>query len=581
MEGTYKRMGKVIILPEEIRNKIAAGEVVERPVSVVKELVENSIDAGARRIVIEIINAGETLISVTDNGEGMSKDDAILALNRFATSKIKNMEDLFKIKTLGFRGEALASIASVSKMEIRTKTEKDNGVFIRVEGGNILDILPWEGSIGTSIRVKDLFYNVPARKKFLKSRTTESNLIVDFVKKIALAYPDISFQYIEDGKTKFTTLGSGKIGDVIIEVLKNINLNDLIEFENTHGDYSIWGLLSKPGKLVSIKPQDFFFVNKRWVRNLSIFQALKEGYKGRILEGYYPFAILFLNVPYDEVDVNVHPTKREVKFEKEKEIFSFIENSIKKALENYEKKFKLVELDHNIKINEENYEIDNKKINKENIQLPLTSIEKAYISEKTEKYLPKKSFGFRIVGQIFDNYVIVETGDRVFIIDQHAAHERIRYERLKEELNLGLLQNVEIILPIIIDISLEDKKRIEEKREILEKFAFSWEDFGPNRIRLIKVPYEFLNFDPVSIENLFKEIISEINEKDLEVLEDKIIKSLACHGAIRSGDVLIREEMEALIQMIFDNQIPITCPHGRPYIWEIKKEELEKYFHRK
>lgn len=575
-------MGKVIILPEEIRNKIAAGEVVERPVSVVKELVENSIDAGAKRIIIEIINAGENLISVTDNGEGMSKDDAILALNRFATSKIKKIDDLFKIKTLGFRGEALASIASVSRMEIRTKTEKDKGVFIRVEGGNMLDVLPWEGSVGTSIRVKDLFYNVPARKKFLKTKITESNLIVDFVKKIALAYPDISFQYIDDGKTKFTTLGSGKIEDVIIEVFKNINLDDFIEFENTHGDYSIWGLLSKPGKLVSIKPQDFFYVNKRWVRNLSIFQALKEGYKGRILEGYYPFAILFLKVPYDEVDVNVHPTKREVKFEKEKEIFSFIENSIRKALENYEKTFRRVDLDQNIKVNGENYETD-KKIIQENIQLPLTSIEKTYISEKTEKYLPKtkKSFSFRIVGQIFNNYVIVETGDKVFIIDQHAAHERIRYERLKEELNLGLLQNVEIILPIIIDVSLEEKKQLEEKREILEKFAFSWEDFGPNRIRLIKVPYEFLNFESVSIESLFKEIISEINEKDLEVLEDKIVKSMACHGAIRSGDILIKEEMEALIQMVFDNQIPITCPHGRPYIWEIKKEELEKYFHRK
>ncbi|HOJ92790.1 MAG TPA: DNA mismatch repair endonuclease MutL [Dictyoglomaceae bacterium] len=572
-------MGKIILLPEEIRNKIAAGEVVERPVSAVKELVENSIDAGAKRITIEIVNAGEDLISVTDDGEGMTEEDALLALHRFATSKIKNSEDLFHIKTLGFRGEALASIANISKMTIKTKTKDNNGVEIHVEAGDIKEVLPWEGMQGTTVRVENLFYNVPARKKFLKSRSTETNLIIDFVRKISLAYPEISFQLIQDGNSKFITPGNSNIEDVIIELFGTSTLKSLIKFENSEGNYRIEGMLSVPGKLISFRSQDYFFLNRRWIRNSILLQAVREGYKGRILENYYPFVILFIEVPYEEIDVNVHPTKREVKFEKDKEILNFVENSIRKSLEEYDKSSLDV---FDIGIGKE-IEGENKadtKINAENFKsLPLFS-DRVSFSEPMEEYVASP-LGVKIIGQVFDNYIIVEMKDRLFIIDQHAAHERIRYEEIKEKINLGKLQNVEVIFPLIIEVSKEERRILEEKKEILERFAFSWEDFGPMHIRLNTIPYEFLNFDTQSIENLFKEILTDLEEKDLEILENNIIKSLSCHSAIRSGDILVREEIEALVKMIFENKIPLTCPHGRPFIWEIKKEELERYFHRR
>ncbi|MGB9767719.1 MULTISPECIES: DNA mismatch repair endonuclease MutL [Dictyoglomus] len=572
-------MGKVILLPEEIRNKIAAGEVIERPVSVVKELVENSIDAGAKRITVEFINGGETLISVIDDGEGMTKEDAILALNRFATSKIKTEEDLYNIKTLGFRGEALASIASVSKVEVRSKTETEDGVFIKVEGGVIQEINLWQGSKGTVIKVFDLFYNVPARRKFLKSKTTETNLIVDFVKRIAMAYPEISFQLIQDGKNKFITSGNGKLEDVV-SLLFDIEIhNNLIFLQRKEGNYIIEGFISKPGKLISLKSQDYFYVNRRWVRNNIILQAIKEGYKNRLLEGYFPFSIVFLTLPYHEVDVNVHPTKREIKFEKEKEVYEFVSKAIKEALDSEDKRFfsgvKALE-------GKEHKNHVGIKTEKELLSLPMEFEHKSEnkLSEDISEYISLKS-GFRIVGQIFDNYIIVETKDRVYIIDQHAAHERIRYEELKKELSLGYLQNVEILFPLVIEVSEEEKELLNKHKDLLEKFAFSWEDFGPYHIRIIRVPYEFLKFDSKSIENLFREIISDISEKDLSKLEDKIIKSMACHSAIRSGNILVREEMEVLINLIFERKIPLTCPHGRPYIWEISKEELERYFHRR
>lgn len=572
-------MGKVILLPEEIRNKIAAGEVIERPVSVVKELVENSIDAGAKRIIVEVINGGDTLISVIDDGEGMTKEDAILALNRFATSKIKREEDLYSIKTLGFRGEALASIASVSKMEVRSKTETEDGVFIKVEGGVIQEVNLWQGSKGTVIKVFDLFYNVPARKKFLKTKTTETNLIVDFVKRIAIAYPEISFHLIQDGKNKFITSGNGKLEDVV-SLLFDIEIHsDFIFFQKEEENYIIEGLISKPGKLISLKPQDYFYVNRRWVRNNIILQAIKEGYKNRLLEGYFPFSIVFLTIPPHEVDVNVHPTKREIKFEKEKEVYEFVLRAIKEALDIEEKRFF-----SGVKALEgKEYKTQvGMKTEKEPLFLPIEFKNKLEnkLSENISEYISSKS-GVRIVGQIFDNYIIVETKDRVYIIDQHAAHERIRYEELKEELSLGYIQNVEILFPVVIEVSEEEKELLNKHKDLLEKFAFSWEDFGPYHIRIIRVPYEFLNFDSKSVENLFREIISDISEKDLSKLEDKIIKSMACHSAVRSGNILVREEMEVLINLIFEKKIPLTCPHGRPYIWEISKEELERYFRRR
>ncbi len=565
-------MAKIQILPENIRNKISAGEVVERPVSVVKELVENSIDANANKIIIEIKSSGCELIGITDNGEGMDREDALLAVRPFSTSKIKKEKDLNCIRTLGFRGEALSSIASVSKMEIRTKPEEGEGTFLKIEGGEIKEVNPWEGERGTSVRVFDLFYNVPVRKKFLKTPLTEGRLIFEFAQKISLAYPEISFKYIQDGKNKFLTSGNGRMEDVILEIFGEEFINNLIPLENEKGDYKISGYISIPYKLLFTKPQDIVFLNRRIIKNLSITQAIKEGYSQRLKENFYPFIIINLFVPYDEVDVNVHPTKREVKFHKEKEITDFISTSIKLALDEYEetRRKKLLP-----KIKEEKEE---KKIEINTLKLPLLESSSTYL-ERPSYRLPT-FLEFNIVGQVFNNYLLIEYKDKLLIIDQHAAHERIRYEELKNKKEKKLIQANEIIFPLVIEVSREEKRILEEKREILESFHFYWEDFGPESIRITSIPNEFVNLDNFSLENLFKEIIQELASKDLKNLEEKILKTLACHSAIRSGDILIEEEIFALIKTIVDEKIPLTCPHGRPIIWELPKEEIDKKFQR-
>jgi len=568
-------MGKIQILPENIRNKISAGEVVERPVSVVKELVENSIDAKAKKIIIEVNSAGEELIAVTDNGEGMTEDDAILAIKPFATSKIKTEEDLNYITTLGFRGEALSSIASVSKMELRTKTESSPGVYLRIDGGEIKDRRPWEGKVGTSIRVYDLFYNVPVRKKFLKSPLTEGRLIQEFIERISLAYPEISFQFFDDGKEKLFTSGNNNVEDVILEIFGKEVLENLIFFEKEEGNYKIYGYISKPGKLIAVRAQDIIFLNRRIIRNISISQAIKSGYKHRLREDFYPFSIINLFVPYEEVDVNVHPTKREVKFHNESKIMSFISSSIQNALEKYEENLRKIILPSK-EVKEEKEEIKLDFSNKyESLSLPLK--ESATYVEKT----PHRFYSYydiKIIGQAFNNYLILEYKDKLLIMDQHAAHERIQYENLKKQKNT--IKGNEILFPLIIKISQMEKKLLEEKKEVLEKFAFYWEEFGKDHIRIISLPEEISKLDNYSIEMFFRELIEDLGEKNLEEMEDKLIKTIACHSAIRSGEILIDEEIYALIKTIVEEKIPLACPHGRPIIWEISKEELEKKFHR-
>jgi len=563
-------MGKIQILPENIRNKISAGEVVERPVSVVKELVENSIDAKANRIIIEIKSSGEEFIGVTDNGEGMEREDAILAIKPFSTSKIKTEEDLYYIKTLGFRGEALSSIVSVSRAEIKTKPEFSEGTFLRIEGGEIKEITPWEGHRGTSINIYDLFYNVPVRKKFLKSPLTEGRLISEFVEKIALAYPEISFIFIQDGRKRFLTSGNGNIEDVILELFGEEFLDNLIFFENYEKNYKISGYISKPNKLLSPKPQEIVFLNRRIIKNSSILQAIKDGYDKRLRENFYPFVILNLFVPYEEVDVNVHPTKREVKFHSEKEIMNFITKSIKEILNNFDEKKREAILP-----------IEKKEKTKiESLELPISESKTRYIEKEKTSFKVSSYFDFKIIGQIFDNYLLIEYKDRLIIIDQHAAHERIRYEELKKKKELKIFKSNEILFPIIIEISKDEKKLLNEKRNILEEFSFYWEDFGPDHIRITSIPNEFLNLDNYSIENLFRELIHDLEEKNLNLLEDKILKSLACHSAIKSGEILIDEEIYAIVKKIVDDKIPLNCPHGRPILLEITKEEIDKKFQR-
>jgi DNA mismatch repair protein MutL len=563
-------MSKIQILPENIRNKISAGEVVERPVSVVKELVENSIDAKANRIIIEIKSSGEEFIGVTDNGEGMEREDAILAIKPFSTSKIKTEEDLYYIKTLGFRGEALSSIVSVSRAEIKTKPEFSEGTFLRIEGGEIKEITPWEGHRGTSINIYDLFYNVPVRKKFLKSPLTEGRLISEFVEKIALAYPEISFIFIQDGRKRFLTSGNGNIEDVILELFGEEFLDNLIFFENYEKNYKISGYISKPNKLLSPKPQEIVFLNRRIIKNSSILQAIKDGYDKRLRENFYPFVILNLFVPYEEVDVNVHPTKREVKFHSEKEIMNFITKSIKEILDNFDEKKREAILP-----------IEKKEKTKiESLELPISESKTRYIEKEKTSFKVSSYFDFKIIGQIFDNYLLIEYKDRLIIIDQHAAHERIRYEELKKKKELKIFKSNEILFPIIIEISKDEKKLLNEKRNILEEFSFYWEDFGPDHIRITSIPNEFLNLDNYSIENLFRELIHDLEEKNLNLLEDKILKSLACHSAIKSGEILIDEEIYAIVKKIVDDKIPLNCPHGRPILLEITKEEIDKKFQR-
>ncbi|MGF7397142.1 DNA mismatch repair endonuclease MutL [Thermoanaerobacterium thermosaccharolyticum] len=606
-------MNKINLLDDELINKISAGEVVERPASIVKELVENSIDAGSNNITVEIMDGGIPYIKVSDDGCGMDEIDAVLAFGRHATSKIKSINDLFNIETLGFRGEALASIASISKVLLKTKEENSlYGTLINVEGGKIIKKVKCGCPKGCSIEVRDIFYNTPARRKFLKRPSTEAMYITDMVAKIALSRPDISFKYIKDKKIELQTSGNNSVRDVILRLYGDELYSSLVQSEYTNEYLNVKVFLCKPSYTKGNRNMQILFVNGRFVKNKVYNVAIEEAYKTLIPINRYPVVITYINIDPRKIDVNVHPTKLEVKFSDEKEIFDSIYNTIKNALNKsnlipvvkYEKKFTFSDVDKDYKheqtqINQ--FEGTTKEITNHSGDVPLIkdetisssngSNQNIYfdndkISETVQdKYisnfnsLPDNNDDkYKLIGVLFSTFIIVEKDDMVYLIDQHAAHERILYERFMSKYNN--VQGKQTTIPILVNIEPGDEEIINENIELFNKLGYKFESFGNNSIILREVPV--ILGQPES-RQLFIDIIDKLRNgdfnKDIKLKEESIIM-MACKKAVKAMDKLSKEEIKSLFDELKITENPYTCPHGRPVIISIKKYEIEKMFKR-
>ncbi len=539
-------MGTIKILPKDVISKIAAGEVIERPASVVKELIENSIDAGANRISITIEKAGKKLIKVVDNGMGMSKDDLECCVKRYATSKISSIDDLLCLYTLGFRGEALASIGAVSKLKISSKPHDQLlGYRIEVEAGE-MTLLEESGlPSGTIIEVRDLFFNTPARKKFLRSDKVETRHIVDVITKISLAYLNINFSFNHGNKTifnltpcdqfifRFSTL----FGDLDIFMEEYIKVyNDmLIKLNLAHPDMD----RPKPDRL-------FLYINNRIVKDRLIMSAIMEAYNQRLVKGRYPQGAVFIEIDPKLVDFNVHPAKTEVRFRNENKIYKRLFLCIKDLLNS-----------------------------KYGISSYITKGTNFDILENFEEYNTLIPEFPHIIGQLKNTYIICEDKEGILIIDQHAAHERILYERLKQDFLNGNIYSQKLIQPYHIELSFLEAEQLNKKLEAIMNLGLEIRPFGGNTFVIISCPQILKNIDwyPFIVEILQ----NDINTQDIF---DHIIKTMACHAAIKSGDILSREEMEGLIKELYKTEVPTNCPHGRPILKRIPYRDLEKIFKR-
>ncbi|WP_027307508.1 DNA mismatch repair endonuclease MutL [Caloramator sp. ALD01] len=627
-------MGDINILSNDLINKIAAGEVIERPASIVKELIENSIDAGASEIIVEIENGGISLIRVSDNGKGIKEDDIEKAFMRHATSKIKDEHDLFKITSLGFRGEALASIAAVSKVELITKTNiSDFGIKAYLENGKIV-LKEYCGSTdGTTITIKDIFYNVPARLKFLKSPSREQANITEIMQNLALSHPQISFKYIANKKNVFITTGDGSLKNVIYIIWGKNVFDNLIEVNSTKETITLKGFIGNSKLEKSNRNYQSIFVNGRHVRNKTITAAVENAYKSMLSINKFPLFVLNIFINPELIDVNVHPTKAEIKFSDEQKIFKEVYSCIKESLlkKDFIPSYKIEDnilnskfqfsLDNNYKnsLNEKNSifreNIDNnynvqtsfniekidkfKKINFDIDELD-SSKEESNIDEKqsvistniktdtkidvdnNHQHSIKTNTSFpllTVVGQLHFTYIIAEASEGFYLIDQHAAHERILFEKYLNEYNCGNLNKQILLSPIILEFSPSDKEKIFDNTSLLNRLGFDFEDFGGTTISLRTVPN---NIKIKNYKQLIEEILLNINngiELNTNAIE-KIIYTMACKNAIKAGDKLNYQEILNLIKELSKCQNPFTCPHGRPTMIKFEYIDLEKKFKR-
>lgn len=653
-------MGSIVLLDDATINKIAAGEVVDRPSSIVKELIENSIDAGATKVTIEIKNGGISYIKITDNGCGFASDDVELAFERHATSKIRKEEDLLHIKSMGFRGEALASIAAISKVTLTSKNINESiGVRAIVEAGNILSVEKCGTPQGTIIEVRDVFYNVPARYKFLKKDFTEAGYIEDVVTRIALANPKVSFKLISNGKIILSTLGKGKINDTIYDVFGRDIYNNLIDVDYEYESMRVTGVIGQPCISRSTRSQQFTYINSRYIKDKIISSAIDRACLQKYAIGKFAFAVLNLDINPKHVDVNVHPSKLEVKFDDEGAVFEAVYHSIKNALEqdaiknspfsiiknevkeaNYEKtpsnqeqikvKYDNLTGDFNVKsivtkepekkeekifkpyVAEENQEniykiaFNNSSNAEENIQIDRNiAIEENLEEIKTEvgkiesvdnileeKESPKlenikevsqtkEPIYYKYVGQVFDTYIIIQIGEKMYIIDQHAAHERLLYEQIKANYFSKNSNSQILLLPILVELTQKEMDAVNENQEILKNVGFEFENFGDRTIKISGVPN--IGYD-LDYKGVFLDTIDEIlgaNKTYRESKEDRFIATLACKAAVKGNMNLSYKEQIALLDDMVKLDNPFNCPHGRPTAFEISKYEIERRFLRK
>lgn len=697
-------MGNIVLLDDLTINKIAAGEVIERPASVVKELVENSIDAGATNINIEIKNGGISYIRITDNGKGIMPDDMEMAFERHATSKIRNASDLETVTSMGFRGEALASIAAISKVEMISKTgENEIGYKVNVQAGKIINKEETGCSKGTIITITDLFFNTPVRYKFLKKDFTEAGYIEDVITRIALIHPEIAIKLTSSGKTIIQTSGNGDIKSVVYGIYGKNVADNILEVNYQYEDIKVTGVIGKPVIARSNRGNQIFFVNKRYIKDKTLTSAAEQAFKGLLTIGKYGFLILNIEMSPSKVDVNVHPAKLEVRFQDENTIFKAVYHAIKETLLKGElvpedkpveikrqetivtpgeteikkesikfsdllqkmvskKEEKEVEDPFEYKANpiaeiysnkygvreeEESYKIQNKQITEETaeedelskmdthvintqeinerIMGKITELDNLKIEENSKNFeeMYAKTFGnlpktenkeepkdetkvkteelemtekismfdnmedktipkYKFIGIAFATYIIIEIDNELYIIDQHAAHERIMYEKIKKNFySEGEKDSQLMLLPDIINLTHKEMDIAKENIPVFEKAGFMLEQFGENTIKLTGVPNICIDLDT---KQLFLETLDEINtvaRTAKQEIEEKFIATLACKSAVKANMVLTKDEVDNLMKQLLVLPNPFTCPHGRPTAIHLTKNDIEKKFSRR
>lgn len=557
---------RIIILPPEIVNKIAAGEVVERPASVVKELVENSLDAEANLIVVEIKDVGRKLIKVTDNGIGMSKEDALVCIKPHATSKISSLEDLEKISTLGFRGEALSSIASVSLMRIITRSKEEmSGIELEIEGGEIKNVREIGSPQGTTVEVKNLFFNTPARKKFLKSPATELTHIIRIIEQFALAYPEVNFRLIHQDKELLNFLPQKELKERVSEVLGKETVNSLLELNFEENGLKISGFISKPNFSRFDRYGQFFFVNRRAVVNKMLSHAVTNSYQEFLPKERFPVAIIYIEIEPELVDVNVHPTKREIRFQNENLIHKCLVKTIRETLT----KNSLIP-----EIKEEIISLPKEKIKEEGSFYNL--FKKEILSEEKNKIFTEISLIRKAPFlQIANLYLLTFDEEGILIIDQHSASERVIFDALLEREEPREIQS--LLIPEIINLGVKESEILKENLDTFRELGFKIEEFGKNCFQIKAVPAVI----PKPPKQLVLEVISEIQEeKTIRLEREKLLSLIACHSAVREGDSLEETQIARLIQDLKNTKFPWVCPHGRPTMIRLTWEELKRSFKR-
>lgn len=635
-------MARINVLPKEIYQLIAAGEVVERPSSVVKEMIENSLDAGAKNITIEIKNGGSTYIRITDDGCGIERDDVRKVFISHATSKISKKDDLNSIATLGFRGEAMASISAVSKVELLTKAENEEiGTRYEIAGGEELEFDDAGCPNGTTIVVRDIFFNTPARMKFLKKDVTEGNQVAGIVDRMAISHPEISFRFIRDGKQVLITSGNGDLKSTVYSVLGKEMSDSLMSVDYSFNDMRITGFVSKPTASRKSRAGQYFYINNRIVKSKTAMAALEQAYKNTIMVGRFPACVLNIELNPAQVDVNVHPAKTEVRFANEKPIFDLVYYAVKTAIEN-DRTVKEVEFKENPICWQESKNVyqnnDNKsfqakfdffkkkdeppsqqviktkprenfwqveapkpeyKIARDEKPKPRVDInieyeepeeistaksedtpkeqdiEKVVITDEkdNENFIPN----FKLIGEAFKTYLIVEIENELYFIDKHAAHERMNFERFKAQ---ATVETQMLLAPVVVNLTKDEFIAISENVELIKKCGFELEEFGESQIIVRAIPSLV---DGDSVKDLMLEIAQKLLEHKTDILPDKIdwiYHSTSCRGAVKAGDYTSRQEQEMFVKKLLSMPNIRFCPHGRPVFIKMSKYDIEKQFGR-
>ncbi|HIW21140.1 MAG TPA: DNA mismatch repair endonuclease MutL [Candidatus Dorea intestinavium] len=620
-------MKKIQTLDSVTIDKIAAGEVIERPASIVKELTENAIDAGATSINIEIVDGGITSIRISDNGEGIEKEDIRDAFLRHSTSKIKSAKDLFSIHTLGFRGEALSSIAAISMVELRTKTkDSDFGISYQIEGGKEKDFREIGTPIGTTFLIQQVFYNTPARRKFLKSPITEAGHINDYVTRLSLSHPEISFHFISNGQTKLHTSGSGKLKEVIFQVYGREIASELLEVSFKEEDLTIKGLIGKPIISRGNRSYENFYVNGRYVKSQILSKATEDAYKGYTMQHRYPFVVLFLNENPEKLDVNVHPTKMEVRFLNTQRVYNALYETLSEGLQE-KPLIPSVTLEESAPVPEKETPLLTKEEpQKPNLTFFMEEMKKRVASfhevsrgpqdqvkEEKKPYIlppkepiiePKKeqettedatqlnlfdeeiivrdiAKEYRLIGQLFETYWLIEYNKSLYIIDQHAAHEKVLYEKMIKDLKNKQHSSQMISPPIVLELTMNEARLLKEHLAVFTKIGYEINEFGEDTFSVSGVPANLYNLAKKELlidmlDHLSEEFDKKVNES---IIEEKIA-SMSCKAAVKGNMHLTKDEVTHLIDQLLQLENPYHCPHGRPTIIAMTKKELEKKFKR-